>query len=303
MLRISLEQWRMFIMVAEHGGFNQAAQAIFKSQSSIHNAVQKIEHSLGVKLFRIEGRKTLLTDAGELVLRRAHYLLQEAARVEDVGRTLAEGVESRLRIAIDEIFPQPLLYKALENTSIKFPLLRIELMESILTGAKELLENAEADIAVSPVIIKDIFSEELCQIEFVAVAAPQHPLLQIARELTLEDLKSYRQIVVRDSAHHKKHDEGWLGANQRWTVSHMRTSIDMIKQGLGFAWLPLTSILDDLAQGRLKPLPLCNGASRNVSLHLLFLDADKLGPAARTFLGELRCQSIDLPTAADLQPH
>ena len=66
MLRISLEQWRMFIMVAEHGGFNQAAQAIFKSQSSIHNAVQKIEHSLGVKLFRIEGRKTLLTDAGEI---------------------------------------------------------------------------------------------------------------------------------------------------------------------------------------------------------------------------------------------
>lgn len=300
MLRISLEQWRMFIMVAEHGGFNQAAQAIFKSQSSIHNAVQKIEHSLGVKLFRIEGRKTLLTDAGELVLRRAHYLLHEAARVEEVGRTLADGVESRLRIAVDEIFPQPLLYKALENTSLKFPLLRIELMESILTGAKELLENAEADIAVSPVVIKDIFNEELCQIEFVAVACPQHPLLQLGRELTLEDLKSYRQIVVRDSAHQKKHDEGWLGANQRWTVSHMRTSIDMIKQGLGFAWLPLTSMLDDLAQGRLKPLPLCSGASRKVNLHLLFLDADKLGPAARTFLGELRYQSISLPTSADL---
>ncbi|GAA0561098.1 MULTISPECIES: LysR family transcriptional regulator [Rheinheimera] len=300
MLRISLEQWRMFIMVAEHGGFNQAAQAIYKSQSSIHNAVQKIEHSLGVKLFRVEGRKTLLTDAGELVLRRANYLLQEAARVEQVGHTLAEGIESRLRIAVDEIFPHPLLYKALENTSQQYPLLRIELMESILTGAKELLENAEADIAVSPVVQKELFNEELCQIEFVAVACPQHPLLQLGRELNLEDLKSYRQIVVRDSAHHNRHDEGWLGANQRWTVSHMRTSIDMIKQGLGFAWLPLTSILEDLTQGRLQRLPLCSGASRKVSLYLLFSDADKLGPAARTFLGELRYQSIDLPTSADL---
>lgn len=300
MLRISLEQWRMFVMVAEHGGFNQAAQAIFKSQSSIHNAVQKIEHSLGVKLFRIDGRKTLLTDAGEMVLRRAHYLLQEATRVEEIGRTLAEGIESRLRIAVDEIFPQHMLYKALENTSTKFPLLRIELMESILTGAKELLENAEADIAVSPVVIKDIFNEELCQIEFIAVASPQHPLFAIERELTIEDLKSYRQIVVRDSALSKRHDEGWLGANQRWTVSHMRTSIDMIKQGLGFAWLPLTSILDDLTQGQLKRLPLCSGASRKVNLHLLFMDADKLGPAALTFLGELRYQSIGLPTSADL---
>ena len=290
----------MFVMVAEHGGFNQAAQAIYKSQSSIHNAVQKIEHSLGVKLFRIEGRKTLLTDAGELVLRRANYLLQEAARVEQVGHTLAEGIESRLRIAIDEIFPQPLLYKALENTSQQYPLLRIELMESILTGARELLENDEADIAVSPVVQKELFNEELCQIEFVAVACPQHPLLQLGRELNLEDLKSYRQIVVRDSAHHKRHDEGWLGANQRWTVSHMRTSIDMIKQGLGFAWLPLTSIWDDLTQGLLTRLPLCSGASRKVNLYLLFSDADKLGPAARTFLGELRHQSIDLPTSDDV---
>ena len=68
----------------------------------------------------------------------------------------------------------------------------------------------------------------------------------------------------------------------------------------GFAWLPLTSIWDDLTLGRLKRLPLCSGASRKVNLYLLFSDADKLGPAARTFLGELRHQSIDLPTSDDV---
>ena len=50
MLRITLEQWRMFRAVVDHGGFNQAAQKIHKSQSSIHNAVSKIEASLNVKL-------------------------------------------------------------------------------------------------------------------------------------------------------------------------------------------------------------------------------------------------------------
>ena len=43
MLRITLEQWRMFLAVVEHGGFNQASEAVFKSQSSIHHAVKKIE--------------------------------------------------------------------------------------------------------------------------------------------------------------------------------------------------------------------------------------------------------------------
>lgn len=68
MLRVTLEQWRMFQAVVTYGGFNQAAQGIYKSQSSIHNAVQKIETTLGVALFKVEGRKTLMTQAGELML-------------------------------------------------------------------------------------------------------------------------------------------------------------------------------------------------------------------------------------------
>ncbi len=51
-------------------------------------------------------------------------------------------------------------------------MLRIELSESILSGAKELLETFQVDIAVSPLTIKDIFSEELCQIEFMARCLP-----------------------------------------------------------------------------------------------------------------------------------
>lgn len=300
MLRISLEQWRMFKIVADYGGFNQAAQAIHKSQSSIHTAVHKLEDSLNVKVFRVEGRKTLLTPVGEVLLRRANYLLDEAIRVESIGKTLADGVEISLRIAVDEIFPQHILFKALENTSALYPMLRIELIESILSGAKERLENAEVDIAISPVVIKDIFSEELCQIEFMAVASPHHPLFEMQREITIEDLKNFRQIVVRDSANAQRNDEGWLGANQRWTVSHMFTSTNMIKQGLGFAWLPTSSILTALDKSELKVLPLNAGAIRKVNLHLLFLDGDKLGPAARTFIGELRYLSMNLPTSEDL---
>jgi len=290
MLKITLEQWRMFRAVVEHGGFNQASLKIYKSQSSIHNAVGKIETALGVKLFTIEGRKTVITEAGEMMMRRANYLLDEAAKIEAIGQTLSEGIESKLRIAVDEVFPQALLYKVLNNTSAMYPLLRIELYESVLTGANELLENTSADIAISGFTGKAGFSEELCNIEFTAVAHPDHALHSITRPITLEDLKSHRQIVVRDSALHNKQDGGWLGADQRWTVSHMRTSIDMISNGLGFAWLPSTAITNQLAQNQLKPLNLSHNSKRSAMLHLLFKDGDRLGPAARTSIGELRYQ-------------
>ena len=294
MLRISLEQWRMFKAVVEYGGFNQASQGVHKSQSSIHSAVNKIEQALGVKLFKIEGRKTVLTEAGTLMLRRANYLLEEAQRVEAIAINLAVGVETRLRIAIDEIFPPEILYKVLDTVSNQFPHLRIELIESILSGAGELLQKGEVDIAIGPHSVKGMFNEPLCQIQFLAVASPNHPLNQTETCKTLEDLKSHRQIVVRDSATNRK-DSGWLEAEQRWTVSHLRTSIDMISKGLGFAWLPKVLIESQLESGILKPIPLEMEATRTVQLHLLFGDGDCLGPAARAFLGELRFHTMSMP--------
>ncbi|WP_125778940.1 LysR family transcriptional regulator [Pseudoalteromonas rubra] len=294
MLRVTLEQWRMLRAVVEHGGFNQAAKAIHKSQSSIHTAVQKIETALSVKLFQVEGRKTRLTEAGEMMLRRANYLLDEAEKVEAVGQTLAKGVESHLRIAVDEVFPQALLYKVLEATSQAYPLLRIELVESILSGSFEALQNAKVDIAISPMVLAQGFSEQLCFVEFVAVAHPEHALHQLGRELTLEDLKSFRQIVVRDSALGKGTDSGWLGADQRWTVSHLRTMVDMVTQGLGFAWLPRSVITTQLSSGALVPLQLTHNRTRQAQLNLLFKDGDTLGPAARAFIGELRYQCMVL---------
>ena len=294
MLKISLEQWRMFRAVVEFGGFNQASQHIYKSQSSIHNAVGKIESSLGVKLFSIEGRKTILTEAGTLMLRRANFLLDEAEKVEEVGFTLGQGTESRLRIAIDEVFPQSILFNVLESVSLQYPLLQIELIETILNGSTELLQNTQVDIAISPTPLGDSLSEILCDIEFIAVANPTYYLHKLERELTLEDLKSHRQIVVRDSATGLKKSEGWLGANQRWTVSHIQTSIEMICKGLGFAWLSAESIEQQLADGTLKPLRLPHHSQRSAQLYLIFKDADLLGPAAQCFLTELRKACLSL---------
>lgn len=295
MLRATLEQWRMFKCVVDYGGFNQASQAIHKSQSSIHHAVQKLENSLGVKLLEVKGRKAFLTSAGEMMLRRANYLLDEAAKLEAIADGLKVGTETYLKIAVDEIFPRELLYKVLDTVSAEFPLLRIELMESVLTGGKELLEKNQVDIAITPMPIDNGFAEELCVIDFVAVASPEHDLHN-KDVVTYEDLKSCRQIVVRDSAVGASENRGWLGSNQRWTVSHLDTSIDMISKGFGFAWLPLPLIADKLQNQTLKQLPLEHGVNRTGPLFLVFKDGDKLGPAARSFLGELRYQSQNMPT-------
>src|SRR5438270_722954 len=80
--RITLDQWRALVAVVDKGGYAKAAAALHKSQSSVTYGVQQLESQLGVKAFKIAGRKAELTSTGELLYRRARYLLDEALDVQ-----------------------------------------------------------------------------------------------------------------------------------------------------------------------------------------------------------------------------
>ncbi|WHI51926.1 LysR family transcriptional regulator [Microbulbifer sp. MLAF003] len=297
MQKTTLEQWRMFKAVVDAGGFNQASSVVHKSQSSIHHAVGNLETALGVKLFEVTGRRVALTEAGQLMLRRGKYLLDEVSRIEAIAESLSSGVESELRIAVDGAFPQQVVFKALEKVSGIFPQTNIDIVDTILSGTNELLQEGAVDLGLSPMTMTDNLNEEICTIEFIAVAYINHPLHQFKRKLNYDDLKSYRQIIVRDSATQTSVDSGWLGAEQRWTVSSLRASTELICQGMGYAWLPMPIAAPLLENGMLKRLSLEKGASRTASFYLNFRDQDSLGPAAREFIGELRLLTLNMPTS------
>ena len=87
--RITLEQWRALQAVVESGGYAQAAAAMHKSQSTITYAVKKIASLLDVKIFEIRGRKAVITEAGQVLYRRARTLLEEAAALERGAAVMA----------------------------------------------------------------------------------------------------------------------------------------------------------------------------------------------------------------------
>ncbi len=280
----------MLQAVVKYGGFAQAAEAIHKSQSTINHAVHKLQDRLGLPLLEVVGRKAQLTDAGAQLLRRADHLLDEVQKLEDAAQSLARGTEAEIRLAVDAIYPADSLADALQELSLTFPDTRVQLLETVLSGGNELLLAGEVDVLVSGSIPPGFVGEPLMRVEFMAVANPEHPLHRLGRPLTLGDLRLHRQIVIRDSARESSVDSGWLGAEQRWTVSHIATSVDMIARGMGFAWLPVPRIAPALQSGTVAPLPLAEGGRRYSQVYLVYADADSAGPASRR-LGELlaRC--------------
>src|SRR6266581_955594 len=98
--RITLDQWSALAAVVEAGGYAKAAERLHKSQSTVTYAVQQLESQLGVKAFQIEGRKAVLTPTGELLYRRARYLLDEASALERASKKISAGWEAQIRIAL-----------------------------------------------------------------------------------------------------------------------------------------------------------------------------------------------------------
>lgn len=286
--RTTLAQWRMLQAVVDHGGFNQAAAALHRSASSINHAVHKLQDQLGLQLLKPEGRRVVLTQEGQVLLARARLLLEEAALVEETAKSLAQGVEGAVRLAVDQIFPWPLLQAVLTDFARQWPKVQVALRETVLSGGVELLYAGEVDLLVTGVDAQGFLGIPLLNVRFVCVAHPQHPLHQLGADLSLRDLKYHRQLVIRDSAISQRQDAGWLKAGLRWTVTNLQTSLQLLQQGVGFAWLPEQLVSEALQQGRLKVLPLAAHEHRQVALQLVQADPDAAGPATRCLVQMLQ---------------
>jgi DNA-binding transcriptional LysR family regulator len=285
--RISLDQWTTLVSVVESGGYAKAAERLHKSQSTLTYAIQQLEERLGIKVFQLQGRKAMLTPAGELLFRRGRALVDEAARLERAAGELAQGWEPEIRIAVEIIFPTWLLLECLARFAGERPETRIELLESVLGGTDEALASRHVDLAIGSRVPDGFVGDPLMQVRAVCAAAPGHPLHQLGRTLTLDDLRRHRHLVIRDSGTQRSRSAGWLN-EQRWTVSNKATSIRAAAMGLGYAWYAEEMIREELDRGTLKPLPLREGAEKWGTLFLVFADRDTAGPGTQRLAQILR---------------
>ncbi|QSP96376.1 LysR family transcriptional regulator [Marinobacter salinisoli] len=285
--KTTLEQWAILAAVVDEGSFARAAEALNRSQSSVSYALKTMQEQLPADVLEQQGRRARLTSAGEVLLRRARALLTEMDSLERLAAGIDQGWEPEVRLAVDVVFPPARLASAMERFVTRDNPTRVQLTESVLSGTQEALMNGQADLAVVHRPPVGFWGTEILNLEFVAVASPDHELFELKGRLTHQDLARYRQFVVRDSGLKRSQDSGWLGAEQRWTVSHLKTSIQFVKQGLGFAWLPQEHIREELASGALRPIPLAEGARRTEPLFLVFADRDSAGPATRALADEI----------------
>ncbi|HDR2862336.1 TPA: LysR family transcriptional regulator [Enterobacter asburiae] len=263
MHKTTLEQWSLLEKVVELGSFARAAEETARSQTSVSYNLSLLQERLGVALLVPEGRRAVLTPAGELLLNQVKPLLKAFSYVETRAATLRNGMRTRLDLVVDNIFPRRRLFAILRQFQQMYPQTQVRLTE-VLENASSDIVNNEADVMVLT-RRQDItgLGEWLMNIDFVAVAHRDHPLFALNTPLNDEMLRPWPLIHIADN------QPAASTAGESWTFSTIDAAIEAVMYQVGYGWLPEERIQSQLEQGVLKMLPLSHGTRRATPLHLI----------------------------------
>ncbi|HBU6132374.1 MULTISPECIES: LysR family transcriptional regulator [unclassified Enterobacter] len=263
MHKTTLEQWALLEKVVDAGSFAKAAEETHRSQSSVSYNLSLLQERLGVALLAPEGRRAVLTPAGEQLLGQVKPLLKAFSYVETRAATLRNGMRTRLDLVVDSIFPRRRLFAILRQFQQQYPQTQVRLTE-VLENTRADAMNNEADVMVLT-RRQDItgLGEWLMNIDFVAVAHHQHPLFSLDAPLNDEMLRPWPLIQIADSQNAAR------AVGESWTFSTIDAAIEAVVSQVGYGWLPEERIQPQLEQGVLKILPLSHGVRRATPLHLI----------------------------------
>ncbi len=103
-----------FWVVAKEGGIARAAARLGVAVQTISAQVRELERELGHELLRPEGRRLVLTDAGDVVLRQADQIFVLGEKLPDILRGATLSPRLRFVVGISDGVPKLVVHKLLE---------------------------------------------------------------------------------------------------------------------------------------------------------------------------------------------
>ncbi|WP_035386898.1 LysR family transcriptional regulator [Ferrimonas senticii] len=293
----TVEQWRILQAVVDFGGYAQAASALNKSQSSLNHAVAKLQTVLGVQLLELQGRKAVLTQAGLVLLRRSRSLTAQIEQLETLASNLEQGWEPEIHLSREILYPTTALYQALTQFYPESRGSRVVITDNVLSGSSEAVNNRQFDLVITGRIPAGHHGTPLGTVALILVCGANHPLA--ALEFIDESrLAQELQIVIRDTGSQANKELGWLKAEQRWTLSNFHEALAILKQNVGFCWVPEAMAAQAINDGELVHLRNSNVGGAVVPMSLVIPRPEQLGPAANRFaeLIVANCLGLSSPT-------
>jgi DNA-binding transcriptional LysR family regulator len=144
---LDMDALRSLVAILRLGGLARAAERIGRSPSAVSQQMRKLESQLGQPLFRKQGRRVVLTEAGDRVHAFAARIL--ALNDEAVHAVRGAAVDGVVRFGLPGDFAESWLPAALGQFRKAYPAVRVDVLVEPNRLLLERLDRGELDLVLA----------------------------------------------------------------------------------------------------------------------------------------------------------
>ncbi len=286
---LNLKQLEAFYLVIKRGSYTRAAEELNVTQPAVTIQVKSLEKNLSLRLVQQIGKRTQLTEAGELLYQYAEKIFELAGEAEERMRDFKKLMRGTLRIGTTKNYARYIMPSLLSEFQKRFPRIKVILDEgnsedmarSVFEKKNELAFISQLNLDQK---IKSIF---FSTIEFVLVASLEHRFSQ-RKSISLRELNG-EPVILREkgsgsrAAILRKFQEYGIWPSVILEASSLDFIVGYVKQNRGVSFMFEPDIKEELERGTLKVIPVEEGKIIFFT-DIIYHSEKSLSPPAQSFL-------------------
>lgn len=268
---MDFNQLETFYQLAKIRNFSKAAKVMHLSQPSVTARIRNLEINLDCTLFNRDGKNLTLTNEGEALVEYAEQILPS---VKEAKRAIKSINKPKLTVG----FCPAISFTILSNTIERFSnetgtsLSAFEGPPSFLLFNKVVADEIDLAFIRNPYYDNSLVIEPFYKDRWEIFMSVNHPLSSLDT-ITKDDLKGHTVIAYdRNTDVWKKYEDNFLGVNsiQKIEVRNIELLKKLVKKGIGFSFLPLLSLIDNIKENEISVKKLQNFKKTEEDIYLIY---------------------------------
>lgn len=260
---MEIRQLRNFVQIVELSSITAAAERLNIAQPALSRQVKALEDELAVPLLRRHGRGVMPTEEGLRLAARALVILEDiddlATDVSGAQKTLSGTITLGLPPTVAEVLATHLIERTMET----HPEVKLRIVSGFSGHVQDWLQRGAIDLGVAYEGQKssEIKSQAIIMEQLFLIQRGEQDGVRDGTPITASDALA-EPLILPNPEHGLRKRIDQLASDQgieldvRLEIDILPTILAFVDRGLGATILPLMSVNEHVASGRLIARPI-----------------------------------------------
>ena len=245
--------------LSKYGSLRKASKMIGVDPAAMSRKLSQLEEENQIKVWERGGNASVITDAGEELLRYHQSIIKSEASVLAKLNRLKGLKKGNIKIAIGEGFITDLIQSSLKEFMWRYPDISLSIEVAGAADAIKMLNAREVDFIITYASSFDHKLEtHIERIHPLELIVPMgHPLALQSKEISAHGLKNIPVAIINTSTgmgklvDHACEVYG-LELEPKLQTNSVNALVSFVCSGLGVTFMPKLTVMEEIKQGKIE---------------------------------------------------